>query len=152
MSPRLSLQLPSCAAAFGYLPSVLSALNEKHARLGWDQLTDSAIELGSISLPWETLELLLQYDLGHYLFAPSSRFYSIWLNLSRECVPVRIHPVPLICGHVISEHWQPYMPLITSPPSCLMGTLQTRNYLFPFPHFLPRNPWPCFRMITIYLQ
>lgn len=44
---------------------VLSSVSEQHSLLGWYRVTDLVSEEYPISLPWETLGLLLLHVLGH---------------------------------------------------------------------------------------
>ena len=96
------------ACLWAFLPSVLSSLSENHAQLGWDQVTDSAIEEYYISLPWKPLGLLSQYVLGHYssaLWGTFLSFCSILLNLSRyHPIHFRIRTAASISSHIINKH------------------------------------------------
>lgn len=112
----------------------LHVITEKHGLLGWDQVTEFAVDLRN---SWPAFALCL----AHYTFALWSAVWSVWLfflvNLSREFSP----------SHFYQQSHQPetgvaiHAQAITLPKPCLTDnvacfgsealTFFLHNFLFP---------------------
>lgn len=78
----------------------LSSVTEKHAPLGWEQVTDLTFEENLICLPREAPGLLLRFTLGHYhlaLWSTACWFCSILAESEQRVWPCTTSKCPRIC-------------------------------------------------------